>query len=389
MGVKMKKLFFNKDNNTASKKGKIIKISVIIILAIMIISMCIFYEKNDNVRKFFDKYVFMKNVYENDLPQIENSAKAVFAYKDSLLIFKDNQLISYNKYGKEEYKLNVELVNPIFESCDDYILIAEKGGGRIYVIARKNIIWQDNLKGEISGASINKNGYCSVTIFGTTDKSVVKVFNNEGEELFSKHIAEDYVIDADISPDNQYLAIAKVNYSGIDVKSTIETIEIKEAKVGKSVINEYKTDLGDLVINIQYDSKNNLVCMYDKYINIIKSSGTEKKVDFNQENILFADINNKIIKVVKINDGVLNSRIELQMLDTESDKTVTYEIEEPKAIYVNSDRIAVNFGSEALFISNNGWLIKEYTSSQEINKIVISDNIAGIIYKNKIEIISL
>ena len=380
---------FSKKNKGQTKKRKVIKISVVIVIFIMLIIIATLYEQNDEIRKFFDKYVFMKNVYENGLPSIENSAREAFAYEDSLLIFKDNQLISYNKYGKEEYSLNLELINPIFETCGDYICAAEKGGGRVYVIFRKNVLWQDNLKGEIAGISISKDGYVSVILFGTTDKSVVRVFNQKGEELFSKHIAEDYVIDTTISDDSRYLAIAKVNYSGIDVKSIIETIEIEEAQKGKTVINEYKSELGDLIISIKYDSKNSLICMYDKYISIIKDNKITKKVDFTEEEVLFADINNKIIKVVRVNEEMFNSKIELQILDSETNKKVIYEIEEPKAIIVSDNIVAVNFGSEALFINNNGWLIKEYKSSQEINKIVVSNDIAGIVYKNKIEFISL
>lgn len=60
-----------------------------------------------------------------------------------------------------------------------------------------------------------------------------------------------------------------------------------------------------------------------------------------------------------------------------------------KEIYTHSDNIALNIGSEVHFINTNGWLIKKYVSEQEIKNIVISDKIAGIIYKNKIDIINI
>ena len=37
----------------------------------------------------------------------------------------------------------------------------------------------------------------------------------------------------------------------------------------------------------------------------------------------------------------------------------------------------------------NGWLIKKYTSTREIKDIVICDNLAGIIYKDKIELVNI
>ena len=51
--------------------------------------------------------------------------------------------------------------------------------------------------------------------------------------------------------------------------------------------------------------------------------------------------------------------------------------------------IAINLGTEVDFINTNGWLIKRYNSSTEINNIILGENIAGIVYADKIEILNL
>lgn len=375
--------------NQKSNKKKIIVGAIIILIIVILTAIATLYDRNDRVRRFFDKYVFMKNVYQEKLPTIITDAKYVFAYKDKIFTFKDNELKAYNQYGKEQYSLNIELTNPIFESNDSYICLAEKNGQKVYVISGRNIVWQQDVKGNIAKVAINKNGMVAVAILGTEDKSVVAVFDKNGEEIFSRHIAEDYVIDIALSEDSQFLAIAKVNYSGIDVKSVIETLTIKDAKQGNSVINEYKSDLGELIIQIKYNQKNNLICMYDKSITVIKDNYIESKVDFTKENLLFADLNNKIITVAKNDNNVLDGNIELRFLDTNSDNIVTYEVEEPKELLVFENMVALNLGADAIFINNNGWMVKEYHSMQEINEIILSNEIAGIVYKDKIVIISL
>ena len=60
-----------------------------------------------------------------------------------------------------------------------------------------------------------------------------------------------------------------------------------------------------------------------------------------------------------------------------------------KSIYTYDEKIAINTGSEIHFIGLNGWLIKKYTSYNEINNVILADNIAGIIYKDRIEIIEI
>ena len=58
-------------------------------------------------------------------------------------------------------------------------------------------------------------------------------------------------------------------------------------------------------------------------------------------------------------------------------------------MYTYGDIIAMNLGTEVEFVNTSGWLVKRYIANQEITNIVVSDSIAGIIYKDKIEIINL
>lgn len=51
--------------------------------------------------------------------------------------------------------------------------------------------------------------------------------------------------------------------------------------------------------------------------------------------------------------------------------------------------IALNLGSRIDFINTNGWLVKKYISEKEIQDIVIAEKVAGIVYKDKIEITNL
>ena len=51
------------------------------------------------------------------------------------------------------------------------------------------------------------------------------------------------------------------------------------------------------------------------------------------------------------------------------------------------DSIALNYGNSVDIINKSGWLEKTYTSSQQIKDLIVGDNIVGIVYKDKIEII--
>ena len=367
------------------------------LIVILFIVFAFLYSKNDTCRNFFDKYIFRKEVDSEKLPYIEvDSSKNVnvCAYGKHIAILDQNQLKIYNKNAKQEHVLDVEINNPIFESNNDYLCVAEKGGQKIYLISNKNIVWQKEIEGNISSININKNGYVSVTISGASYKAIVQIFDSKGNELFKKYLSATNVIDTDISNDNKYLAIAEANFSGIVVQSNIEIISIEDAKSNSSepIKYMYAAKQDDLIINIKYNNKNELICMYDKHIDLFDEGENSEIVNFENENILFADINlsSKFIKIVQKNSGILNSEIELQIINSSNKNINTYKVENtPKKVSVQDDMIAINLGTSILFVNDNGWLVKKYQSSEEIQKVVLCNNIAGIIYKDKIKIVSL
>lgn len=60
-----------------------------------------------------------------------------------------------------------------------------------------------------------------------------------------------------------------------------------------------------------------------------------------------------------------------------------------KAINSFNNVIAINLGQEVEFINTKGMLLKRYSSVQEVQNVVIGNGIAGIIYKDQVEIINL
>ena len=78
------------------------------------------------------------------------------------------------------------------------------------------------------------------------------------------------------------------------------------------------------------------------------------------------------------------------IVNTENKTTSTYTAKEvTKEIYTSENIIALNLGTEIEFINTGGWLVKRYKATQEITNITLSSSIAGIIYRDRIEIINL
>ena len=266
----------------------------------------------------------------------------------------------------------------------------------MYMVSDSSLKWEKELEGNISRVTVNKSGYSAVILTGTAYKSVIILLDNSGNELFKTYLASTVAVDISISDDNKQLSYAEINTSGTLIQSNIKTIDIDKAKQDSTnaITSSYNGTQNSLVLNIEYQNKNNLICMFDDSIVEIKDGNSKKITDINtkEEKITFSSIqlNNSVVKTIEDNSGILSTQTELKIINTSSTKESTYRFYGvTKELYCSESKIALNLGSEVHFVATNGWLIKKYSSSQEIRKIVLSDNIAGIVCRNKIEIVKL
>ncbi len=374
-----------------NKKKLIIAISILVFIVLLAI-FSILYFRVPAVRIFFDKHLFRKNVTEGSLPYITTESNNVYAFNNNVLVQGENTLTFYNKNSTEKTSLNIKIMNPIVHINNNFLVMAEKGGQKVYLISNKNIVWEKEIEGNISNVYVNKNGYVGISVTNTTYKTILNLYNQDGSELFKIYRSNTYIMDFAISSDNQSLAIAEVDSTGAIVKSNVKIIDINTALKDSSNAVVYQTEApsNSLVINIDYNKNNILVCVYDDHIDVINNNSVKEITNFSNSNIIFADLNDMIIQVEKKTDSLFNSTYELQIINSETSETQYYSLErEPTAIKVFDNVIAINFGREALFINNNAWLIKHYTSYQEIQDISISGNLATIKLNDKIEILSL
>lgn len=386
----MKEEIENKKTKKTTIK-KIIKIILLFIIIGLIIAGIIAYRENRTVQNFIDENILKKTVSENKLSYIEYSNDAntnICAFGRNIGILSNNILTVYNSYAKQEFSLNIAITTPVFSSEGEYLAIGEKNGNKIYLVANKNIVWQGDTEGKIEKITINKNGYMAVAVTQTSYKTIVITYNPQGKEICKTYLSNTYVTDIDISDDNKNIAISETNLSGIQIKSGIRIISIEKIEQDleeNAIIYKENIEGDSIITSIHYDKLNNLICMLnDKIIKI--ENGQKKDIVKYNEDTLFADIDldNQIVQIEK--EENMETKINVQ--NTSNNKQRAYIINSiPKEIDTKGKIIVVNTGSEAYFITATGFLKMKYESSQEIKEIVISENIAGIIYKNKIEII--
>ena len=395
----MNNIFLNKNKEKKKKlnKNKTILTFTFIALFIIIVILFVFYASNEKFRVFFDIKILRKEISEKSSAIVEidpQYIKNIYAYDKYVVVLNKNKLILYNNNAKIDHELDIIITNPIFESNNRFLCIFEDNGQSIYLINGTQQIWKKDLEGNISNVHVNKNGYVSVILSGTSYKTVIVTFNPEGKELFKTYLSTTDTVAVQISNDNKYLAIAEVDTTGTVIQSNIKIISIEKAQTepSNSIIYTYKAEPNSMIVNIKYQSKNRLVCMYDDSFHIIYEQNNEYISELKDNKVLFADINLKenLVKITEKASMLFSSESEALIINIDNRKESTYTINGiPKSMSTYDNIIAFNLGTEVHFINTNGWLIKKYISLQEIKQVVFNSNFAGIVYSDRIELINL
>ena len=379
-------------------KKKIVITSIVAVLIVFLLVVIGLYLSNKQAREWIDRNIFRKEVEQDKATTIELKEEQnnnIYVFNKYIGILNQTKFTIYGNTGNEETSLDIQISNPIFSSANRFLAIAEDGGQKLYLIEDKTISWKAEIEGNISQIHVNRNGYVAVVITGTSYKTVIKMYNPSGKEMFTTFLASTRAIDVSISNDNKYLAIAEIDTSGTMVQSSIRIMSIEKAESGdteNSLEKTYTSPAGKLITNIEYQNKNKLICMYTDSITEIENEQEKTLVDNIDKKVSFQsiDLENNICSIEEKSSGLFTADSVVNIVNTDSKETKQYTVNYvAREIYTNGNIIALNLGTEIEFINTGGWLVKRYIANQEITNVVVSNSIAGIIYRDKIEIINL
>lgn len=380
-------------------RKKILIIAAIAIVSVMLLGSIIIYIGNESAREWIDKNLFRKEIKQDNATVIElkeNQNANLYAFGKYIGILNRSQFTIYGNTGNEEKSLEVQVSNPIFHSDNRFLVMAEKKGKKLYLITDKEITWEAEVEGSISQVYVNKNGYVAVVMSDNIHKTVVVMYspNGKGKPMFKTFLSSTRTADIAISNDNKYLAVAEVDTSGTIIQSSIKIISIDKATTdpSNSLEKTYQGEADKLITNIQYQDKNKLICMYTNSIHVIENEQDTILMDNQNKKVIFQSIEltNHAIQIEEKSSGLFTANSVVNIKDIQSKGNKEYTVEAvTKELYTYGNIIALNLGTEVEFINTEGWLVKRYLAKQEITNIVMSNNIAGIVYRDRIEIINL
>ena len=385
------------ENHRKEKIKKLALLISLLIILITIIVLIIVYIFNVQFRNWCDKHILGKEILQEDTREIEidgDENPQVYAFDKYICLFRRKTIEFYNKVGTKVGEIETNINNAKFASAGRYLAICEQDGKEFYLIDGKEKVYENEVDGKISQINVSRSGFVSVVLSNNSYKSIVSVYNKEGKEIFKTNLVTSRVVDVSISQDSQYLAIAEVDISGILTKSTIQivSIELAQTKPAEAIVYKYEVPEGKLIINVEYQEKQKLICMYNDSIEVLQEQKSSELVGFENRKTTFMtiELNNRIAILEEKTTGEYTSDTYVNIINPENKREIQYITNGVvKSLHTSNKRIAINTGSELHIISTNGFLVKKYISSTEINDIVMTDSLVGVIYRDKIQIINL
>ncbi|MCI8272698.1 MAG: hypothetical protein HFJ55_01270 [Clostridia bacterium] len=382
------------------RKGKLKKLALFIgfiAIILLIIILIMVYMYNSKFRRWCDDNVLKKEVREENTRYIEidgDENTQMYAYDKYICIFRKKTLEFYNKMGNQVGKIELDINKAVFATAGKYMAICEEQGQKFYLINGKEKLYENSIEGNINQINVSEGGYISIVLSNSSYKSIVDVYNKSGEKIFKTNLVTSRVTDVSISKDSQYLAMAEIDISGMLIKSSIQIVSMELARTNpeEAIVYKHEAPTGKLIINIEYQKNNNLICMYDDSIEMIRNNQNKELFTLKNKKISFMTVNSRdrITILEEISTGEYTSDTKSTIINPITLKTREYIAKGvAKKMRARGNRIAINFGLELHIIDLNGIVIKKYISETEISDIVMTENLVGIIYRNKIQILNI
>ena len=248
--------------------------------------------------------------------------------------------------GTQSEKMELDINEAVFTTAGRYMAICENNGQKFYLICGKEKLFESEIEGNITQIKVSRNGYVALVISNTSYKSIVDVFDKDGNEIFKTNLVSSRVADICMSQDSKLLAIAEVDLSGILIQSKIQVVsmELAQNRPNEAILYKYEAPTDKLIMNIEYQEQNKLVCIYNDGIECLQENKSTELAKFENRQLAFTtiELNNSIVFVEEVSTGEYTADTKVKIINSETSKETEYVTKNvAKSILTSNNKICL------------------------------------------------
>ena len=264
------------EENTNRKRRSFIRpvilLVVIAIVAIIVISIVTAY----NSGTLHSPGIFSRGATEISVDEFnfDVGRERVFAHIDGYTAAAGTLGINvFDSGGRETLRDAFRMSRPTLGHSGSRFIAYDIGGSSVRVFSSTQIISELEIEGVIVSASLNQNGWFTVvTHEGGNNRGIVTTYNNHGIAVHWVSFGTGFVLSAELSQDNQNLAILNLAETGsrINFYHGIDTDKHEP---------DYIFDIyGGLIIDIIYLPNNEVLAISMNSLFLVESDGRGKMI---------------------------------------------------------------------------------------------------------------
>lgn len=162
----------------------------------------------DSVKRWFH----YRSLTRSDSGQAESfhydgDLNCIFAALDGdLLVCSEHAISLYSGSGTRYINQQVSMEHPVVTSNGSLAVVYDAGGGSLYILGQRSLVWSAEDLESILSARLNKNGQLTVVTQAGGYRGKVTVYNASYEPVMSVSLTSAFVMDAALSDDGHTLA---------------------------------------------------------------------------------------------------------------------------------------------------------------------------------------
>jgi len=255
--------------------------------------------------------VFPNTVLRGENLELSAGLHQTFAHDNMALLVGNEGLMVINRRGEVVTNVNERFSFPFASVNGNFILHSGRRSREFVIYRNRREFYRVNANGNIMLGKVNRNGYAAVVTEAMGFNGMVTIYNRRGNPIYQWFVGDGYILDVDISPNNQMFAIAKFSSDGTTVSSSITFVDIARDEVMEVV---HRND--SLISALKFNRDGTLLAVSDtELLGFNRDGRLRYYVNFNGRTLSTFNIDSENTVVLAFLAGRGNTAIEIYNRD--------------------------------------------------------------------------
>ena len=206
--------------------ARLLAMLVVLAAAVVLVAVVVFRDRLniDSVKRWFTyRSLTLSDSGQAEAFDYDGDLDDTFAVLDGdLLVCSGNAISLYSGSGTQYISESVSMERPVVNTNGSLAVAYDAGGGSLYVLGQRSLVWSADGLDPILSARLNKNGQLTVVTQASGYRGMVTVYDASYTPVMSVNVSSAFVMDAALSDDGHTLAILTVGQNGGAFSSRLE-----------------------------------------------------------------------------------------------------------------------------------------------------------------------